>query len=153
MSRADALHFAEHGRRIHQHAAGAEHQRLDDEGGRLLLPADGIERVERLLLAAGRRKRNPAHLEKQRTIGIIEHAARADRHRSDRIAVIGMLHHDDAAALGAGVAPESERHFERDLDARRAAVGKEDVLETGRRQGDEALARAVRPARAYSRRR
>ena len=39
-----------------------------------------------------------ADVEQQRLIGGVEHAARADRHAADRIAVIAVLQRDDAAA-------------------------------------------------------
>ena len=47
-------------------------------------------------------------------------AARADTHRADRIAVVAVLHDDDARARRADIAEIAECHLERDLDGGRA---------------------------------
>ena len=46
-------------------------------------------------------------VEQQRLVGRVEHAARADRHRADGVAVIAVLERDDARARLAAVAPSS----------------------------------------------
>ena len=112
-----------------------------------------IKSVERRLLAARLRKRNAADVKQQRLISGVEHAARARRHRADRVAVIGVLQREDACARLADVAPKAERHLERDFDGRRAAIRKENVREARRRELRSAPAPALRPARASSRQR
>jgi hypothetical protein len=112
---------------IHLHAAGAEHQRLDDEGGKGigLLAQQGNEGIDRAFLRSARRKRNTGYVEQHRIIGCIEDAPVANRHRAKHIAVIGVFHCDDAMALVSAIVPAADRHLDRDLDRGRSAVRKE----------------------------
>ena len=109
-----------------------------------------IQRVQRRLLAPRFGKRDRADIEQQRRIGLVEHAARADRHRADRVAVIAMLHHQDAVARLAAIGPEAERHLQRDLDAGRSAVREEDMRKRVGHHRDQCarqrLGRLVGPA-------
>ena len=148
MGRADAAHFGQGRGAVHQHPARAEHQRLDDEGGRRFRAAGALQRVERRLLRPGGGEGNGAHIEQQRRIGAVEHAARADRHRPDRIAVIGVLQHQDAVPRLAPVGPEPERHLQRHLDAGRAGIRIEHVgqAEQVDQLAGEPVARLVGPA-------
>ena len=52
--------------------------------------------------------------------------------------MIAVLQRDDARARFAAIAPEAQRHLDRHFDAGRAAVGIEHIVETRRRQRDEA---------------
>src|SRR3984957_11739688 len=131
---ADPFHLLEHPGRIHQHPARAQDQRLHDKRCWTFMANRGLERIERRLLMASGWKRDGCHVEQQRSIGGVEHAARADRHRPDGVTVIGVLHHDDAASWLAYIVPVTERHFERHFHAGRATVGKENVLKAARRK-------------------
>ena len=133
MRGADRLHLRKHRGRIHQHAPRPQHQRLDDECRRAC-SAFCLQRVKCGLRVLGG-KGHAADIEQHGGIGGIEHAARADRHRADRVAVIGMLHHHHAAARLATMRPVTERHLERDLDRGRPAVGEEHA---GERIGQDA---------------
>ena len=101
-------------------------------GRRVAPPAGLVERVECPLFEPCGRVGNALDVEQQRRIGGIEDAARPRRHRADRIAVIGMFERQDARALLTRVAPIPKRHLQCDLDCRRSAIGKENVLETAR---------------------
>ncbi len=124
MRAADIRHRAQDGGGIEQHAARAEHEGFDNQRRRARGAAQRFQRGQcRFAVTCG--KRDYADIEQQRVIRGIVHAARADRHRADRIAVIAVLHHDDAGAPGAGVRVKTQRHLERDFDCGRSAVGEE----------------------------
>ena len=148
--RTNAAHFGEHPRRIDQHAAGAEDQRFDDEGGGFL-QASGFECVERGLFHAVMGEGDGVDVEQQRLPRAVVDAALADRHRADGVAMIAVVEDENAAARLAYVEPVAERHLERDLDAGRARVRKEDAGERGGGDADqfggEAFGGLVRPAR------
>ena len=126
---ADLPQGAQNLRGIGQHAARAQQQRLDDQRGDIARSAGLAQSIQRVLLASRMGERQAHDVEQQRFVGGIEHAARARRHRADRVTMIGVLQRDDAGARFARVAPEAERHFQRDFDGGRAAVGIEDMGE------------------------
>ena len=88
--------------------------------------------------AAGVARRARDGVEQQRPVERVEQVDAADRHRADRVAVVGVLEAHEARARGprvGGLLPVLERHLERDLDRRRAAVGVEDAASSaGRRR-------------------
>ena len=137
MNFAYPFHLGEHPSRIDQHAAGAEDQRLNDQRRNRCITTSRRYRIQCRLLAAGRGKGNPLNIEQQRGVGCIEDTSFADRHAADRIAVIGAFQRQDATAPLAAVPPEAERHFQRDFDRGRAAIGEKDVFEPRRRHRDE----------------
>ncbi len=99
-----------------------------------MLLASRLQRVERLLLRPGRRKGNGADIEQQGRPCSIVHAALADRHRADRVAMIAMFKNEDAMArrgqtVQRAIVPVAERHLQRDFDRSRSAVGIEDMGE------------------------
>ena len=70
----------------------------------------------------------------------------AHAHAAERVAVVAAADGEHPGPLGVpDAALVLQHHLERDLDAHRAGVGEEDVLEPGRRQLDEPLARAGSP--------
>ena len=149
MRAADRGHSGQDVGAVDFHAARAEDQRLDDQRRRRAFAVlqKAVQLVERCLFRPGFRESYGADIEQQRRIGLIEHTARADRHRADGIAVIAMFHHQNFVAGFAPIMPIAKRHFERDLDGRRPAVGKENMVE---RSGAE-IRQARRPvARAGS---
>ncbi len=89
------------------------------------------------------RKRDASHLKQQGLVGLVEQTAGADRHAADGIAVIGVLQRQDAVTRLARIAPVAERHLERDLHRRGAAVGEEDMLQPRRRDGDQTAREAL----------
>ena len=101
-----------------------------------------------VLLAAGRRERNALDVEQQRLVGRVEHAARADRHAADRVAVIAVLERDDAAArrrrcCASSRAPSSARPRRRSSRCRKRRRAR-----ARRARSRSARAPASRPARA-----
>ena len=83
------------------------------------------------------RERDARYVKEQRLVASSEHAARSHSHRADGVAMVAPIHDDDAMTRLTAVSPVPQRHFERNLDARRTAVGKKHVLKTLWRQGDE----------------
>lgn len=94
---------------------------------------------ECLSFAASCRERQPLHVKQQRRIGSIEHTARARRHGADRVAMISVLQRQDAAPGLAPVAPETQRHLERDLHRGRTAIRIEDMRKTRGRHRKQCL--------------
>ena len=76
-----------------------------------------------------------------------EHAARAHAHRAEGVAVIGMLERDDHASRRAAIDPVLQCDLYRDLDGRRAVVGKEHARDHSE-PGARAAPRARRRERA-----
>ena len=118
-------------RLVHQHAAGAQDQRLDDQRREVVAVAveQGGEGVQRRLLAAGSGERQEIDLEQHRLVGRGEDAARADRHRAEGVAVIAVREGDDAVPWPADVVPVAHRHLQSDLHRGRTGVGEENELQ------------------------
>ena len=76
-----------------------------------------------MLFTARFRKSQPANAEEQRFVSGIEDTPLTGRHGADGIAVIAVLHHHDTVALFSAIVEISQRHFQRHLNRRRAAVG------------------------------
>ncbi|RMS59048.1 hypothetical protein ALP65_00841 [Pseudomonas aeruginosa] len=132
---------------VHAHAAGALDQRFDDDRGDLVVPfGQGAlhvgEHVPRMFFPAHAVRTQEAvragHLdgvEQQRLVGFGEQRHVAHRHRRDGFAVVAVGQGDEALlARPAAIEPEVVAHLQRDLDARRAAVGVEHPVEP--RRGD-----------------
>ena len=142
MRAANRRHLTQNFCRIKQHTPCAEHQRLDDQRGGAGRAAGNFKRGQRGIAVAGGKcagKRDHADIEQQRRIGRVEQPTRADRHRADRIAVIAVFHHQDAGAPGSGMRMKAERHFQRDFDRGRSAVGKEHPGQVGGHQCAQAF--------------
>ena len=146
MRTADHRHLRQYRSRVDFHAAGAEDQRLDNQRRRRIVGVAAIclQFFQRSLFRSGFREGQGADIEQQWRIGMVEHAARADRHRADRVAMIAVLHHQDLVARLAAIVPIAQRHFQRDLDRRRAAVGKENMGERFGQKVREALGQRAR---------
>ena len=115
------------GRRVHAHAAGALHQRFDDDCGYLAAPP-----AQDLVQSVGR-KRHVLGTEQQRLEAAEEDGVAADRHRPEGVAVVAILEADETRPLRfAAMAPELVRHLQRDLDRRAAVVGIEDAARRAR---------------------
>jgi hypothetical protein len=114
-SRHRAGEGAQHRGVVHAHPGGAEHQRLDDER-RQLRAARGEQRVERAQrrVAVARGAGQARHLEQVAVERRAEHAARADAHRAERVAVVGALERRHEPPRPPAVVPR----LERDLHAR-----------------------------------
>ena len=96
----------------------------------------GEEQLERLDLAGG----YPPGVEQQRFVERVEQVDAADRDGAEGVAVVSILEADEARALRlAALSPPLERHLQRDLDGRRAAVGVEHPAQTGRRKAEQPL--------------
>jgi transposase len=115
------------------HAAGALHQRLDNDGSDGV-GASGEQLVERRRLCVILRQIHDVMLRQQ--IGEQRvHAAFgvAHRHGAGGVAVIAALEGDELpASLHAAVDPVLRRHFERDFDSDRTGIGKEHAAEIAR---------------------
>ncbi len=117
------------------HAAGALHQRLDDDAGDLVgVPLEqAVEgRDARLVLRQlddvmlGQK---PAEQRVHAGVGI------AHRHRAGGVAVIAARKaRNFAARAHAAVEPELHRHLHGDLDRDRAGLGEEHAVEIARQQ-------------------
>ena len=76
-------------------------------------------------------------VEQERPVHRVEEVDPADRHRADRVAVVGLAQRHEAGAPAVGAAlllPVLERHLQRDLDGGGAAVRVEDARQARRRQ-------------------
>ena len=130
--RAQAL---EHGCVVEFHAAGALHQRLDDNAGDGV-GALGEQLVERRRLRIVVRQIDDVMLRQQAGEQRV-HAAFgvAHRHGAGGVAVIAALEGDELPApLHAAIDPVLRRHLERDFDRDRTGVGKEHAAEIARQQ-------------------
>ena len=120
---------------VHDHPGRALDQRLHDHGRDLA----GV-RLEQPLHVRGVARLGLERVEQQRAVHRVEQVDAADRHRADRVPVVGVAQRDEAGALGlAALLPVLERHLQRDLGGGGAAVGVEAAGEPGRRERGEAL--------------
>ena len=119
----------EHARIVKAHAAGALHQRLDDDGGDLL-GSLGQHRLERRRARVVDRKIDDDLLRQQAAEGGVEAAFRVgNRHGAGGVAVIAALERNDAAAAAdAAIAPVLHRHFQGDFDGDRAGIAEEHAV-------------------------
>ena len=147
---AQRARLAQVGRVVHRHARRALHQRLDDEGGGLLVMLD----QPRLQLARGAMRdvggglvalratrvgrRDGGRETHQRCVGLAEQRDVGHAQRTRGLAVVAALQRDEAV-LGrpAGVAPVVRAHLQRDLGGRGAVAGVERVAQAG--EGGQAL--------------
>jgi hypothetical protein len=128
MAVAEPAHGPEVAGRVGDHPGGALDERLEDNGGDLLL-AHGQQPRHRIDVAG----RRVVGLEEQRAEGRVEERHPADGDRTDRVAVVRILETDERGlphVLPAAVLLVLERHLERDLDGSRSGVRVEDAVET-----------------------
>mgnify|MGYP000052675404 CR=1 FL=1 len=128
---------------VHAHAAGALHERLDDDRGDFIM-AIGEEccdlgdtsscdvdsgLVRCALIGVGRVDRD--HIHQQRAIDRFIELHVTDRQRAECFAVIAVAQRDEASlARPADILPIVKTHLHRDFDRSRATVGKEATIET-----------------------
>ena len=95
--------------RLHEHAGGALHERLDDHrGDRLAVFGEQALEVLGVARAGG------DGVEQQRPVDGVEQVDAADRHRPERVAVVRVLQADELRALRlAPLGPPLERHLQR----------------------------------------
>src|SRR5207248_1074039 len=118
----------------------ALHERLEDEGGDLLVAA-GDDRLRRegsrleAVPRAGRpaihvRGRDAQDVEEQRVEELVEEIHPADAHRADRVAVVRVAEGDELRLLRlAAQPPVLEGDLERHLDGGRSGIRVEDLVE------------------------
>ena len=124
---AELAHAAEVAGRLDEDAARALDERLDDHS-RGLLPVAVEDPLERRRVAGGDR----ALGEEQRLVGAVKEIDAAGGDRPDGVAVVALAEPDErgpAGVLPALLAPELERHLQRDLGRGRAGVGVEDPVQ------------------------
>ena len=134
--------------RVEPHAARALHDRLEDHRGQLAAVVAQQARelapvllAARLVEAAARPLREQVMREHAREQRVHAGHGIADRHRAERVAVIGAAQREQAlAARLPARLPVLERELDRDLDRDRARVAQEYALERARRERDEPLA-------------
>ena len=117
-------------RRMKAHAARRLDQRLDDHGGDLDRMARDrpFEFLQRGAAARQIEHDLRRHIVAEQPVHSV--VGIADRHRAQRVAVIGAAKADEPVApFRAGVSPVLDRHLERDLDRDRARIAEEDVVE------------------------
>ena len=86
------------------------------------------------------RTQNAQRLEEERFVDIPEGAGASDADGAQRIAVICVLHRDDAPTLWAShVRPELDGHLQRDLNRAGAVFAEEDVVQAGREERGETI--------------
>ena len=135
----DALQVAG---RVHDHSGRALDERLDHDRRDLVAPAvdDRLRRHRRCVEAvprAGRpaidvRCRHAQAVEEERAEDLVEEIHPADADRAERVAVVRLGERDEPGlARLAALAPMLERHFQSHLDRGRAAVGIEDLGQSG----------------------
>ena len=103
----------EYGGWVHEHAAGAEHEWLDDKRGYVTAATERFEGVERCILAAQGRKWNSLDIVEELLVDLCKQPSCTDRHRADRVAVVAVFHHDNPVARLPAVTPEPQCHLER----------------------------------------
>jgi hypothetical protein len=105
---------------------GALHQRLYDDGHDLAFVL-----AQQILHVLGVAGLSGDRLEQQRAVGRVEEVDPADRHRTDRVAVVGVAERHELGplrVLATALLPELERHLQRDLGRGRPRVRVEDAL-------------------------
>ena len=128
----ELAHLAQVARRLHPDARGALDERLHDHRRHLLRVE--VEHALELLSVAGV---DAMCLEEERRIHRVEEIDPADGDRAERVAVVRVAKRDERGpprVLAAALLPVLERHLQRDLGGRRARVGVEDAVQSGRRQ-------------------
>jgi hypothetical protein len=137
---------------VHAHAAGALHERLDDDGRyvgmmfrerRLHLREHatcmiGFAHARLARIGVGRGRRDDVH--QQRLVDGFVQIDVAHRERAERLAVVAVRECDETGlARVAGVPPEMEAHLDRDLDRGGAVVREEAAIEARGREARELL--------------
>ncbi len=126
---------------VHSHPARALHQRLDDDACHVV--RDRLERpLERVV--SGRGHGHVNHRQSgagERAVHAVDRIAQ--RHRGERVAVIGAFERHDLAPGPPRVVKRLQRHLEGDLDGHRSALREEDVREVA---GEEPVLRGASPA-------
>ena len=104
-----------------------------------------------MLFRTMRGKGDGRDVEQQGLVGAVECAAGADRHGPDGVAMIAVVHHDDAMPRFATMKPVTQGHFQSDFNACRSGIGKEHARQATRHQRSEAISqvfgRTMGPAR------
>ena len=132
---AELANAAQEARRLHPDPRRSLDERLDDDCGDL-----SVVEVEDALELRGVARRDVMGVEQKRPVALVEKVDPADRHRPDRVAVVGVAQADVGAPLRLALLLEVlEGHLERDLRGGRAGVRVKDAIEAGRRDPDEAL--------------
>ncbi len=141
---ANPLHLGKNRRRIDQHPARTQDQRLDDKRRDSAAAASRLQRVKRRVLSSLLRKGDALDVKQQRIIRRIENATLADGHSPDGVAMISAFQRENAAAFFTAVPPETKRHLQCDFDGCRPAVREENILELRRRDRDEPAGKLFR---------
>lgn len=101
--------------------------------------ADAFANVDGFLFPTGGWKGKAIDSKQQRFERSIEYAAFSSRHGANRVAVITVLHDDDAVTGNAAIVKDAERHLDGYLDRDRSAVGIENVFQSFGREGDQSF--------------
>jgi hypothetical protein len=118
---------------VHDHPGRALDERLDHDGGDAL-----AMRLQQPPHAGGVTGLGGMGLEQQLAERRVEEVDPADRHRADRVAVVGVAQADELGPLRlAAQLPVLVGHLDRDLGRGRAVVGVEHPLQPGRSDRDE----------------
>ena len=132
---AELANAAQETGRLHADPRRSLDERLDDDCGDL--PVVEVEDALELRGVAGC---DVVGVEEERAVALVEEIDPADRHRSDRVAVVGVAQADVRLTLRLSLLLEVlEGHLERDLSRGRSRVRIEHTVEAGRRDLHEAL--------------
>ncbi len=130
---------------VKPHAAGALHQRFDNESRERLGVA--FQRLLQRVRARVVRRQRDTHMFRQHAAKERMHALVriAHRHGTGGVAMIAAAERDEAGARPLpAIAPELDRHLERDLDRDRARIGEEHPVEVARQHVHQAAREAQR---------
>ena len=151
MARGELAGAHEVARRIHRHAGGPLHQRLDDQRrrARMVLREERLERGDRgvdggirvaAVAGAGGGRGQHRVRAQQRGVGVAEQRDVGHRERADRLPVVAAGESRVMRlARGALPLPVVEAHLQRDLGRRRAVGGIERVRQSRGRERRQSL--------------